>query len=220
VAVGVVDLLEVVDVDHRHREGLLRLGGEQAPLLDRAVEAPAVGDLGERIEVGLLLRLGELRLQGVDALGHLREQHVVAALLLDDGVLQLLGLAGDEALQLADVVDVGERAHAIGRTHQVDVERLGLSGELGQRLAEDLHDRSQLPLALDEDRAGVVEIGVAELQDPIDGVGQLVRAHPGDQRPAQPVDAGLEVRRSRRVGLGAPGGETPDDGVDDVNLPG
>ena len=171
----------------------------------RAVEAAAVGDLGERVDLGLLLRLGELRLQGVDALRHLREQDVVAALLLDHGVLQLLRLGGDQALQLADVVDVGERADAIGRAHQVDVEGLGLAGEVGERLAQDLDDRGQLLLALAEDRARVLEVGVAELQDAVDRVGQLVRAHAGDQRLAQPVDAGLEVGGARRVRIGAPG---------------
>ena len=71
--------------------------------------------LGERIVLGLLLRFGELRLQRVDAPRQLHEQHVVAALLLDHDVLQLAGFGGDEPLQLADVVDVGERADAVGR---------------------------------------------------------------------------------------------------------
>jgi hypothetical protein len=59
-------------------------------------------------------------------------------------VLQLVRLGGDEPLQLADVVDVGQRAHAVGRAHQVDVEGLGLAGELCQRLAQDLDYRGQL----------------------------------------------------------------------------
>ena len=77
----------------------------------------------------------------------------------------------------------------------------------------------QLLLALAEDGAGVLEVGVAELQDAVDRVGQFVRAHAGDQRLAQPVDAGLEVGGARRVRIGAPGAEAADDGRDDVDLP-
>ena len=65
-----------------------------------------------------------------------------------------------------------------------------------------------------EDRARVVEVGVAELQHALDGVGQLVRAHARDQRLAQPLDPGLEVGGPRRVGVGAPRREAADDGGD------
>ena len=39
--------------------------------------------------------------------------------------------------------------------HQVDVERLGLAGEVGERLAQHLDDRRQLLLALGRGRVRV-----------------------------------------------------------------
>ena len=125
-----------------------------------------------------LLRLGELRLQGVDAPRHLHEQHVVAPLLLDDDVLELLGFGGDAPLQLADVVDVGQTVDAVGRLHQVDVERLGLAGEVGERVAQDLDQRGQLLLALGERAARLGEVGVAEREDLVDRVGDVVEVRP------------------------------------------
>ena len=192
--------LEVVDVDHRERERLLRLAASR-PHSRSARSKPrrfAISVSGSSF--GLLLRLGELRLQRVDALRHLREQHVVAALLLDHRVLELLRLGGDEALQLADVVDVGQRADAIRRPHQVDVEGLGLAGEIGERLAQDLDDRGQFLLALGQHGARVGEVGVAELRTRSTVSATSLVVMPRHQRLAQPLDAGLEVGRARRFG--------------------
>ena len=65
VAERVVDALEVVDVEEDHRDARASLGAPPQPVLDLLAEERAVGEIGERVVVGLmrqlLLQLGEPR---------------------------------------------------------------------------------------------------------------------------------------------------------------
>ena len=84
VAEGVVDGLEVVDVDEQQREALLAAGARQRARQVRR-ELAAVGQLGERIVVGQVMQLAralgdvalefrlvgaQLRFRMLDAIGH------------------------------------------------------------------------------------------------------------------------------------------------------
>ena len=65
VAEGVVDRLEVVEVDEQHRHGLAGAAAAQQRVVDAVAEQRAVGEVGERVVEGLvrelLLQLGEAR---------------------------------------------------------------------------------------------------------------------------------------------------------------
>jgi hypothetical protein len=49
--VGVVDLLEPIQIEHDHADGSIRAGGVREPGLELAIERPAVGQAGQWIGV-------------------------------------------------------------------------------------------------------------------------------------------------------------------------
>jgi hypothetical protein len=73
VAVRVVEALEVVQVDDRHRDDAARAGGRGQRARQGEVPGAAVGDAGQAVAVGECLELGGLVLHLPDERPHARQ---------------------------------------------------------------------------------------------------------------------------------------------------
>ena len=83
--VHVVDLLEVVEVDHRKTRRLVEQGAYLDGAGELALEDAPVPELRERVDVRLPARVLELDFEDVDTLSELTCQFVLScALLIDD----------------------------------------------------------------------------------------------------------------------------------------
>ena len=130
VPVDVVDLLEVVEVEHHHRDGVVRGGRAQERLAQPVVEGAVVVEAGERVRLGLVLEpRADVRV--VD-----RERGSVAEALREEELL-----VGERRV-LADAVDVERALELAARDERHRDERLGLD----RRAGNEAHARIEVRL--------------------------------------------------------------------------
>ena len=157
VAMRVVDLLEVVEVDHGQGEpGATSLGLPQ-PFADGEVECPAVGDAREGVGGGLGPRADEVLLERV----HAAQQLVVLSRLGGpaglDGLLQGPDLAGERPLQLADVLDFHHPLELGRGTDQVGLELLRVAAHAVQHFPQHADQVDEFRLAVRPGLPGLIE---------------------------------------------------------------
>ena len=130
VAVDVVHLLEVVEIEHHHGDGVVRRGRRQQSLAQPVVEGTVVVEAGQRVGLGLVLE-ARPDVRVVD-----RERGGVAEALGEEELLV------GELRVLADAVDVERALELSASDERHGDERLGLD----RRAGNEAHARVEVRL--------------------------------------------------------------------------
>jgi hypothetical protein len=139
VAVGVVDLLEVIQVDQPQHEAPRCGATGLCPSLERRLEVTAVRDPGQRIQGSGDLSSGQGSLEGRDALSQVGVERLVALLLLHDDPPDLAHLLRELLLERSDVIHLRESAHPLRSARELRGKRSGLGSHGREALGEGLN---------------------------------------------------------------------------------
>ncbi len=169
-ALGVVDLLEVVDVDHRQHERQPARSVRAHPLVQGPFEAAAVGDPRELVERRLFHRLRQTHLQSLDLGGEACLGGLFAGPLVHTQLPQGLDLDAKPSLQDSDVVDVDDTGEALGALIELIVEGRLAAVDRPDHLGQHAHELGELALALGQERLSLHEVRAAQLDALFDDV--------------------------------------------------
>jgi len=189
-AVLVVDGFEIVQIEQREDERLLRGVVRFNPAVKRLVETRAIGDTGQSVHRRFFARLFETSLQMFDSAIELGIAGFVLLLFFFDDAPEFLALEHNLFPEFVNVLDFGQSIESLGGALQLAVEGPGLFRKQSDGFPQYLDDFSNRGFAFEQVLTRSIEVLLADLQT-FDGVLRKIRSPEGC---GDRLAAGLEAR--------------------------